>query len=330
MLISLVINKSNSHARRVKSAVSLINACQHYFSLKLKEVDEFSKSQQRIDPLLVASQIEAMNPDGYSILVLEDQFQDDWFSHEYRSCSIISIGDWEANFAPPSLRAYVIYEVAMALINFSADLSEEMSLDMVHEPSVGCIYDLCLNKSDIKLGMVAGNVCPNCIGRLRAYGTDEQAIDSVIRITSLVRAEALGNPITLDPEAAFIVMRFTKNDENDNAWLYGIKPGVEACGLRPLRADDNAEAGHLLEKIGQHIRRSRLVIVKVDEDNLNVFFELGLAMGLDKDVLLISESSLVLNVPSDLKGWECLTYERGNYKLLADNVEKFLRVQYHI
>ena len=53
--------------------------------------------------------------------------------------------------APPSLRAYVMYQVAQALIHFSADMSEEIALNMVHEPPVGCVYDMAIEKHNIKL-----------------------------------------------------------------------------------------------------------------------------------------------------------------------------------
>jgi len=51
-------------------------------------------------------------------------------------------------------------------------------------------------------------------------------------------------------------------------------------------------------------------------------------MGMKKDVLLVSESSLVLSLPSDLRNWECLTYEKGNYPQLADALAGFLEVNY--
>jgi hypothetical protein len=266
--------------------------------------------------------------DQPAILVTEAPLVDNWFSHEYRDCSIITIGDWESVYAPPSLRSYVIYEVAQSLIHFAADMSEEMAMNMVHEPAVGCIYDLSINKRDIKYGMVAGNVCASCVARLRALGVRTEAIDALMRILNVVRSEALGIPVSLDPDEVFVVMRFTQNDENDNAWRFGIKPGAEKCGLRALRADNRVESGQILDKVQSHIERSRLVIAKVDQDNLNVFFELGLAMGMKKDVLLISESSLVLSLPSDLRNWECLTYEKGNYPQLADRLIEFFACSY--
>ncbi len=87
--------------------------------------------------------------------------------------------------------------------------------------------------------------------------------------------------------------------------------------------------GQLLEKIEKNIEKSRLVIIKVDSNNLNVYFELGLAMGLNKDVLLVSEKDLVLHLPSDLRNWECLTYSKGNYDELKNKVIKFYTDNYH-
>jgi hypothetical protein len=41
-----------------------------------------------------------------------------------RNCSIITIGDWEQRYAPPSLRSYLTYRIAQSLIHFAADISE--------------------------------------------------------------------------------------------------------------------------------------------------------------------------------------------------------------
>jgi hypothetical protein len=153
-------------------------------------------------------------------------------------------------------------------------------------------------------------------------------LNSIERILLRVRGEATGRPITFDPFSAFVVMRFTQNDENDNAWKYGIEAGLKKCGITAVRADNRVESGQILNKILNYINRSRFVVVKVDENNLNVYFELGLAMGFDKEVLLISESSLIINLPTDLKNWECLTYERGNYSQLCERVASFYNQNY--
>ena len=143
-----------------------------------------------------------------------------------------------------------------------------------------------------------------------------------------MRAEAIGRPILTKPDYAFIVMRFTQNDENDNAYKYGIKPGLETARIQVERSDTIVTSSQILDKIRKYIDRSRFIIAKVDENNLNVYFELGLAMGADKEVLLISERDLILDLPSDLKNWECLTYTKGDYEGLKEKVSKFFEDNY--
>lgn len=330
MIIHLLVSPKCTHLRRVESVASLINGCQQHYRLELQHESALDKTGMKVSAKALTEMLEAKNAEKIVIGIAEDAFDDNWFSHEYRSAAVITVFDWEAIYAPPSLRAYVMYQVAQALIHFSADMSEEIAMNIVHEPPVGCVYDFSLEKPNIKLGMVAGNLCHQCVGQLRALGTSDAAIDAVRRIVAIVRAEALGQPITFDPSEVFVVMRFSTNDENDNAWKYGLKIGIDACGFRATRGDDRVESRHILDKVDSAIRRSRLVVAKVDENNLNVYYELGLAMGLEKDVLLVSEASLAINLPSDLRSWECLTYDRGNYQQLADRVKAFLVTQYRV
>jgi hypothetical protein len=326
--VTVVFDSSNSHASRVRSAVSQINGSQRFFRIHIKNDEGLAATGCAVNPKLVCSSYESQADGKRSIVITEDPLDDNWFSHEYRTCAIITTADWEIVFAPPSLKAYLIFQMAQGLIHFAADMSEEMAMNLVHEPPQGCVYDLAVNKHDLKLGMVAGNICQTCIAKLRTLGTPEQAIDAIAKMLALVRSEALGQAIVLDPQEVFVVMRFTNNDENDNAWKHGIKKGIESLGLKAVRSDDHVVSGQMLDKINNHIGQSRLVVAKVDEDNLNVFYELGLAMGLRKDVLLISESSLVMKLPSDLRNWECLTYPKGDYEELLIRVSKFLQNNY--
>ena len=268
MRVLLIANDSNPHLRRIEGVASLVNGCQRYYRLDFTSVPDFARSGGKASPEALAKALERRLPERHTVLMTEDCFDDNWFSHEYRTSAVVTVGDWEARFAPPSVRAYMMYQVAQALMHFSADMSEEIALNMVHEPAMGCIYDLSIHKPDIKLGMVAGNVCHRCVGQLRALGTPDDSIEAVRQIVSLVRAEALGMPIVFDPQEVFVVMRFSHNDENDNAWKYGIKVGVESSGLRASRGDDRIESTHILQKVDTAIRRRRLIIAKVDENNL--------------------------------------------------------------
>jgi hypothetical protein len=329
MHIQVIANPDGAHINRIKQVIDLVNGAQRSFTLKLSSTNQPPpNSNALIDPNELCHLVEKEISEGYFIYITEQLFTDNWFSHSYRRSSMITIGDWEALHAPPSLKSYLAYEIAHALLHFAADISEEMAMRLVHEPPEGCMMDLSIDKPDIKLGMVSGNLCLTCVSQLRQLGISDEALNSIERILLRVRSEATGRPITLDPNSAFVVMRFTQNDENDNAWKYGIEAGLRKCGIRAIRGDNRVESGQIYNKIMNYLNRSRFVVVKVDENNLNVHFELGLAMGLDKEVLLISESSLVINLPTDLKNWECLTYEHSNYSQLCDQIALFYNQNY--
>jgi hypothetical protein len=330
MIIDIRAHGGGVHCTRVRSAISLINGVQRYFYLRFQEDDRLKATGNPIDAATKCGEIEAVITDGPFILVTEDPLRDNWFSHEYRRSSIITLSDWESAYAPPSLKTYLIYQIAQSAASFASDLSEEMALNLAYQTPEGCMFDLAIEKAHIKFGMLSGNLCPRCEGQLKTLGLSDEAIDATKRILALVRAEAVGKPVLFNPTYAFVVMRFSTNDENDNAWKHGIMRGLQEAGYDAARADARVESGQILEKISRQIRRSRMVIAKIDENNLNVYFKLGLATGMEKDVLLISESSLVLNLPSDLRNWECLTYDRGDYDQLKERVRTFLRQTYHM
>ena len=328
MVIKIKYWIDNSRKNQIIKAISIINGLQNYYFFMLESSDNDVVNETCVD-WDVFSKLYSIKNDEYVIFITEKPFVDNWFSHEEYQFSVITMHDWEKLFAPPSLKAYLVYQIAQAVISFEGDLSEKMEMRMVHDYAEGCIFDLCMDKTDIHLGMIAGNICPKCRGNLLRYGISEKAIYSVERMLSYVRSEAIGKPIVFDEDAAFIVMRFSQNDENDHAYLYGIRPALEKLKIKCIRADNQITSGQLLEKIRKNIEKSRFVIIKVDSNNLNVYFELGLAMGLSKDVLLISQEDLVLHLPTDLRNWECLTYSEGNYDQLKNKVIKFFADQYH-
>jgi len=330
--ILVVLDKSPDHERRVREAVNLVNASQRYFFLRLsQQLVELKPASTALNGDAVTEQIAAEFPRRSVICITDRRFDDNWFSHEGRHCAVITTADWEQLFAPPSLRAYLTYQIAQALIPIEGDLSEEILLRrLTHERPIGCLHDLNAQKPDIKYGMVGGNMCSDCEGKLRQFGVDPAALDAVRRILTAVRHEAIARPRIVDPFSAFVVMRFSQHDENANAYRYGLVPGLADVGLKAHRGDETVQSAQILDQVFRYLERNRFVIAKVDVENLNVYFELGLAMGLDKDVLLISESTLVVTLPADLRNWECLTYEKGNYENLRLRVSAFYRENYHL
>lgn len=321
--------KDNSRKRQIYQAIHMLNGCQSYFNFKLEEtedVDICNGAHLDWDEFCEKHSCERIS---HVIYITEKPFSDNWFSHESSSFAVITTHDWEKYYSPPSLKAYVVYQTVQAALSFEADFEESMELNMVHDRPRGCMFDFCQDKDDIKLGMIAGSICPECRVVLQRYGVCADALDAIERTLYHVRAEAIGKPIIFNNNQAFVVMRFTEHDENDNAYQYGIIPALNNLNIKCLRADNRTRSAQLLDQIRTDISKSRFVVAKVDEDNLNVYFELGLAMGMEKDVLLISEKDLIIKLPTDLKNWECLTYPKGDYKTLQGKIEQFFKYNYH-
>jgi len=83
-----------------------------------------------------------------------------------------------------------------------------------------------------------------------------------------------------------------------------------------------------MDDIRHSIQNARLVIADLTQRNPNVFYEVGIAHTLKKDVLLISQS--MDDVPFDFRHLRVLTYEytpRGCKKLemsVAENINAIL------
>jgi hypothetical protein len=304
---------------RLVQAISLMNGVQTEFRLAYRELPPDVVAGRLVADVALA-QVDRFGA-HYGIWVTGEPFEDDWFMHESRRAAVITTADWERDFAPPSLRTYLIYQMTQACATFAGDLSEAMIVNLAHEPPVGCMHDMCMDKSAIRLGMVAGALCPQCVASLGQYGVPDEQIAAMRRLLALVRQEALGQPRPFDPTAAFVVMRFSEFDENANAYKYGVKVGIEQSGFACHRADDEYSARPLLTKVMGHIERARVVVVKVDHPNLNVYFELGAAQAMGKDLVLVAASDLIGQLPTDINNVECVTYQQGDYQGLASAMQ---------
>ena len=177
MVINVQYWKDNANRRQIVKAVNIINGLQNYYNLILKpqEKDIVDETNVNWDSFCESCPIE---DDEYTIFITEKAFDDNWFSHEEDQFSVITINDWEKYYAPPSLKVYLMYQIAQASICFAGGLSEEVEMRIVHDDAAGCMFDFCMDKKDIHLGMVAGNICPQCRAVLVQYGINEKAIYS--------------------------------------------------------------------------------------------------------------------------------------------------------
>jgi hypothetical protein len=135
-------------------------------------------------------------------------------------------------------------------------------------------------------------------------------------------------PILVDEHACFVVMPFSIESLNI-VYEDFVRPTLEdRCHLRPERGDDVFGSNVIMDDIAKSIRRASLIIADLTGRNPNVFYEVGIAHALNKQVLLMTQS--IEDVPFDLRHRRALVYEyspRGCKKLekdLYDNVQNML------
>ena len=90
-------------------------------------------------------------------------------------------------------------------------------------------------------------------------------------------------------------------------YLDHIRPVVERRGIRCQRADDIVGVNQITRDIWERINRARFIISDLTGQNANVFYELGLAHALSKEVILVTQT--MDHVPFDLKSIRCIVYE---------------------
>jgi hypothetical protein len=110
--------------------------------------------------------------------------------------------------------------------------------------------------------------------------------------------------INFSPKSVVVAMPF--GDEFKDTYIYGVRPALEESGLNPWKADEQISNIDIMCKICQAIQESGYVLANITDWNPNVVFELGLAYGLGRSVILIKHKRG--EVPVDLKGLEYIEY----------------------
>lgn len=120
------------------------------------------------------------------------------------------------------------------------------------------------------------------------------------------------------PNTAFIVIPFK------TPWSYDVTTGIkQVChlnGIEAKRADAFFNTRKTIaEDIIRGLCQSELVIVDITTHNPNVFYELGMADILGKDIILIRQKDGE-EVPSDISNKRYL-----NYEIYPTTFDKFKR-----
>jgi hypothetical protein len=103
----------------------------------------------------------------------------------------------------------------------------------------------------------------------------------------------------------------------NNVYYFGMKQPIELRGRKCERVDQEAFTGDVVDRIKTRIRDCALVIADITGNNPNVFFEVGFAEGLGKEVVLLSQAQ---DTPFDLKTRKQIRYDPQDILTLAETL----------
>jgi hypothetical protein len=110
--------------------------------------------------------------------------------------------------------------------------------------------------------------------------------------------------VTPDPQRVFVGL--PQDDRFNDVREYGILPALEACGLSAWLPDERIGNLDAMCKVCESIQSARYAILNVSTLDPDVLFELGLAYGLGREVVIVKERDGEL--PTKLLGLECIDY----------------------
>lgn len=131
-----------------------------------------------------------------------------------------------------------------------------------------------------------------------------------------------GRDFIIDNKLCFIVMPFNF-EWSDTVFSY-VEQIVTKFNLNTRRAD--SVTGHIImEDIWRLLNQARLVIVDVTENNPNVFYELGIAHTLGKNVILLAQNTD--HIPFDISSYRHIIYkgDTSTYKILDEQLSNHIQ-----
>ncbi|MBX3175101.1 MAG: hypothetical protein KF709_11855 [Gemmatimonadaceae bacterium] len=136
------------------------------------------------------------------------------------------------------------------------------------------------------------------------------------------RVFRLNEPEHIEPSLVSAMMPF---DSRFDAVAATLKEVSENAGLRCRRADDIWDDPAVIQDVVSLIDQSRVVIADCTDRNPNVFYEIGIAHTLGRDVILITQNDG--DIPFDLRHLRYVKYLNNGEGLQALAAKLFPRLR---
>jgi hypothetical protein len=125
-------------------------------------------------------------------------------------------------------------------------------------------------------------------------------------------------------ETCFVIQPFDK-DKFDKRYNDIFEPAIREAGLEPYRVDKDPSVRVPIQEIEEGIKSSRICLAEITLDNPNVWYELGYAFAMDKDVVMVTEERQ--KFPFDIQHRQVIHYKTGSpsdYTDLRKNITEKL------
>ncbi len=128
--------------------------------------------------------------------------------------------------------------------------------------------------------------------------------------------------------ARCFVMQPFDGDVFDKRFEDVFSPAIQQTGLEPYRVDRDPGVSVPIDDIESGIRASELCFAEITTDNPNVWFELGFAIAVPKEVVLVCSEERKTRFPFDVQHRSIIQYKTGapqDFRLLQDKITVRIR-----
>jgi hypothetical protein len=117
---------------------------------------------------------------------------------------------------------------------------------------------------------------------------------------------------------AFIMMSISATDPTLEDSLNAIKRATTQHGIEAVRVDEIEHSKKITDVILEQLRRARFLVCDISTERPNVYYELGFAHGIGKEVILVAREGTTLHF--DIKDYNVIFYK--SYSDLESRVAK--------
>jgi hypothetical protein len=130
-------------------------------------------------------------------------------------------------------------------------------------------------------------------------------------------------PFSIEEKAntAFVFMPFEK--ELEKVYVKGMKETLEDLGWACNRSDEKFDAPEIVCTICKNTQEARLILADLTGKNANVFLEVGLAFGLEKYVVFLSQNPK--DIPFDTRTFRTIIYDPQSISDLSGKLRALIK-----